>query len=282
MNDLQSILATAIKRLQHTSDSAMLDAEVLLSQVLSKPRSHLRARPEKKLSVLQQQQFLKLIEQRYHGVPIAYITGYKEFWSRNFKVGPDVLIPRADTELLVELGLKFLANKSAMKVIDLGTGCGIIAITLAVQRSDLTIIATDFSSQALTIAKQNAKAQQIKNIHFLQSNWFAKVAPIKFDLVISNPPYIATDDPHLIQGDLRFEPKTALIAKNKGLLELKTIIQQAKGYLKLGGMLLIEHGFEQQQTVQDFFKSQSYTQIKTHTDLASNPRATAGIWDASG
>ena len=278
MTDIQNALKSATKCLLATSDSAVLDAEVLLSHVLEKPRSHLRAWPEKELPEKEYTKFLQLMDQRQQGVPIAYITGKREFWSRDFKVTPDVLIPRPDTELLIELSLNLMANKPKARLIDLGTGSGIIAITLSAERPDLEIFATDRSTKALTIAKQNATNHQIKNIHFSQSCWFDEIALSKFDLVISNPPYIEDNDPHLSLGDIRFEPESALIAADQGLKDIKTISNQARKYLKASGTLLIEHGFNQQTAVQAIFNSYKYSNIKTHTDLSGNPRVTTGQW----
>lgn len=279
MTNIQTTLAMATKRLTETSDSASLDAEVLLCHVLDKPRSHLRAWPEKELNAQQQKQFLQLLRQRQQGHPIAYITGKKEFWSRDFKVSPDVLIPRPDTELLIELSLKQISDKPRARLIDLGTGSGAIAITLAAERPDITVIATDICNKALTIARQNASAHQIKNIQFIQSNWFDEITPSKFDLVISNPPYIAHTDPHLSQGDVRFEPDSALIAKGQGLEDIKNISHTARNYLKPSGTLLIEHGYNQQLAVQTIFDSFAYINIITHTDLSANPRVTTGQWN---
>lgn len=278
MTDIQSALKDASKKLLESSDSAYLDAEVLLCHTIDKPRSHLRAWPEKELQPIQKQHYLKLIKQRQQGLPIAYITGNKEFWSRDFKVNPSVLIPRPDTELLIELSLHLVANKTNPKVIDLGTGSGIIAITLAAERPDIKIIATDISNQALDIARQNAKTHQVEHIQFFQSNWFSNVPQSKFDLILSNPPYIANDDIHLSQGDLRFEPTGALISEEQGLRDIKNISQNAHHYLDTNGTLLIEHGFNQQLDVQAIFNSDRYTNIKTHTDLSGNPRVTTAQW----
>lgn len=279
MIDIQATLTTAIEKLNKASDSAILDAEVLLSHVLKKPRSHLRAWPEKALTTQEQTQFLQLIAQRLKGVPIAYIIGYREFWSLDFKVNPDVLIPRPDTELLIDLSLKLLKDTPQAQIVDLGTGSGIIAISLATERPDLEVFATDLSEKALSIAKQNATKHQIKNIRFFLSDWFDAIDCSKFDLIISNPPYINENDPHLSQGDLRFEPKTALIAEDQGLKDIKIITKQARLFLKSGATLLIEHGFNQQVEVHSIFNTLKYINITTHSDLAGHPRVTSGRWN---
>ena len=279
MPDIQTTLTTATKCLTATSDSASIDAEVLLCHVLKKPRSHLRAWPEKQLTPEQQSLFQQLLEQRIHGTPVAYLTGTREFWSRDFKVNEHVLIPRPDTELLIELSLSLLSDKPNARIIDLGTGSGAIAITLAAELPDLEVWATDQSEQALKVAQENAATHQTQNIHFCLSNWFDSIKPSKFDLVISNPPYIDGDDPHLSQGDVRFEPDSALIAHNNGLKDIESITQQAQHYLKPGGTLLIEHGYDQQIAVQAIFNSFNYDNIQTHTDLSGNPRVTTGQWN---
>jgi len=280
MTDIQSTLSEASDKLAEISDSALLDAEILLCHVLDKSRSHLRAWPEKQLSPDQRLHFLNLFKQRQQGMPIAYLIGCREFWSREFKVDSAVLIPRPDTELLIELSLELLVGNPSSKIIDLGTGSGIIAITLAAERPDIKAIATDFSELALNIAKKNSAVHQTKNIQFLQSDWFANVPQSKFDLVISNPPYIDGNDPHLSQGDVRFEPDSALIADEQGLKDIKTITDDARHYLKQNGTLLIEHGYDQQIAVQAIFDSYNYINIKTHIDLSGNPRVTTAQWKA--
>jgi len=280
MTDIQSSLSEACKKLTEVSDSAELDAEVLLCHILNKPRSHLRAWPEKQLQAEQLEQFFQLIRQRRQGTPIAYLTGNREFWSRDFKVTPAVLIPRPDTELIIELSLDLLHSISNPRIIDLGTGSGIIAITLAAERADLDVIATDFSLDALAIAKQNALNHQIQNIEFIHSCWFNDVPPAKFDLVISNPPYIAANDPHLSEGDVRFEPSSALIAEDQGLKDIRTITENARRYLNKNASLLIEHGYDQPTEVQAIFKAFNYINIKTHQDLSANPRVTTAQWNA--
>lgn len=274
---IQLTLSSATKQLLPISDTALLDADILLCHVLKKPRSHLRAWPEKALSLEEYNKFQQLLNQRLRGQPIAYITGKKEFWSREFKVNTNVLIPRPDTELLIELSLNIIKNKVNPRLIDLGTGSGNIAITLAAERSDSDIIATDVSNQALKIAKHNAKAHQIKNIHFIRSDWFDNILQNEFDLVISNPPYIACNDPHLSQGDVRFEPDCALVADDKGLKDIRMICNHAHDYLKSKGMLLIEHGCDQQTAVQTIFDKYQFCDIMTHNDLSGNPRVTTGL-----
>lgn len=274
------MLREAAETLTSVSDSALLDTEVLLCLALNQPRSHLRAWPDRQLLPEHLSAFRILLEQRQKGTPIAYITGNREFWSRDFQVTPDVLIPRPDTELLIELSLKLIAADKPIKIIDLGTGSGIIAITLAAEYPHALISATDFSLAALRIAKINADKHRIKNIEFYQSDWFVGVPDTKFNLIISNPPYIAEDDSHLQQGDVRFEPQSALCAAEQGLSDIKIIAASARNYLEPCGHLLIEHGYNQRQQVQTLFKDLQYDEVQTYTDLSGQPRVTYGQWNS--
>lgn len=274
------MLAEAVSLLEAHSDSALLDAELLLCLVLDKQRSYLRAWPDKAIDPEHVKRFRLLIQKRQQGAPIAYITGVREFWSRDFTVSPAVLIPRPDTELLVELGLTLIPTDKPVKIIDLGTGSGIIAITLAAERPHAHISATDTSLPALDIARRNAQRHNINNIAFYQSNWLADIAETGFHLIISNPPYIDEDDCHLQQGDVRFEPISALCAAEQGLSDIKTIADTARKHLESGGHLLIEHGYDQQQQVQRIFKDFHYENVQTHHDLSGQPRVTYGQWNS--
>ena len=281
MHSIKSVIAEAVDALAFVSDSALLDAEILLCLVLKKQRSYLRAWPDHQLLPEHLSAFRALLEERQKGTPIAYITGQKEFWSRDFLVTPDVLIPRPDTELLIELSLKLIPENAPFKIIDLGTGSGIIAITLAAERPQAQVSATDICLAALRIAKLNADKHRINNIRFYQSDWFSSVPDSKFQLIISNPPYIAKDDSHLLQGDVRFEPQTALSATEQGLGDIKNIATAARSFLEPCGHLLIEHGYNQQQQVQTLFKNLHYDNIKTYTDLSGQPRVTYGQWNSA-
>ncbi len=277
-NIVTALLDQAYQQLAAVSDSALLDAEVLLCHCLHKNRSFIRAWPEHQLTDQQAAEFLTLIAERQQGVPIAYLTGEREFWSRLFKVNPDVLIPRPDSELLIELSLDLLPTTQASKIIDLGTGSGILGITLAAERPGSQVIACDLSPAALNTAQDNAQQLQIDNVRFLASNWFSAITDRDFDLVISNPPYIDQHDPHLQQGDVRFEPDSALISAENGLQDIRLLADQARQHLKPDGYLLIEHGYDQQTAVQALFKRFNYQQITTHPDYAGNPRVTSGQW----
>ena len=276
-NSIAALLQQAFQRLKENSDCAWLDAEVLLAHCLSQPRSHLKAWPEKPVSNTVCERFFDLIEQRQKQMPVAYLTGSREFWSRDFIVSPDVLIPRPDTECLIEQCLP-LINGRPCQLLDLGTGSGVIAITLALECPTTRIIATDASEAALALAKINADIHQVNNIQFLLSDWFGQVPEQGFDIIVSNPPYIAPTDSHLQQGDVQHEPKSALIAENHGLADIQEIAGQAGRYLKNRGHLLIEHGFQQQNEVQQIFIDAGFQYVKTHHDLAGNPRITSGQW----
>jgi release factor glutamine methyltransferase len=276
MLNLKEVLVKAASTLETVSEVAVLEAEVLLAFVLGKERSYLRAWSERILTDTEYLTFQALLNQRFEGQPIAYLTGTREFWSREFQVNQNVLIPRADTELLIELCLPLIARCQNCKLLDLGTGSGIIGITLAAECPQARVIASDFSQPALQIAQKNAILYKLCNIEFQQSDWFADLEPDAFDLIISNPPYIAENDPYLQQGDLRFEPQSALVSANKGLHAIETIAKSAKNYLKQNGYLLIEHGCDQHNAVQAIFQAYAYKNIDTHPDLAKHPRVTSG------
>ncbi|MEI8054472.1 MAG: peptide chain release factor N(5)-glutamine methyltransferase [bacterium] len=245
---------------------AKIDAELLLAFALNKPRSFLYAYPEYELTKEQEKTFDALLGRRASGEPIAYILGKKEFWSLELTVNQSVLIPRPETELLVEVALNKLGREVAI-VADMGTGSGAIALALAAERSKWNIFATDISTDALNLARYNAGRLQLNNINFCCGDWCSALPNKKFDLIVSNPPYIAQNDPHLQQGDVRFEPKIALKAGN-GLVALKKIIIQAKEYLAIGGLLMLEHGYNQSRQVQELLCQNKYHAITPYKDLA--------------
>ncbi len=273
MSTIHSTLSQATQQLHAHSDSAQLDAEVLLCHCLQKTRSYLRAWPESQLEAHVAVEFQSLIAQRRQGVPVAYLTGSREFWSRNFNVNSDVLIPRPDSELLIEISLALLP-KHPVKLLDLGTGSGILAITLAAERTDCQVIATDFSKHALAVAQNNAQHLNVNNIQFVHSNWLQEVRETDFFLIVSNPPYIDKNDTHLQQGDVRFEPNSALISADNGLADIHKIIMHSAAYLQDNGHVLIEHGYDQPHAVQALFTQYHYQDIYTHPDLGGNPRVT--------
>ncbi len=271
---LAAALSFASHQLRETSDTAALDAEVLLMHVLGCDRAHLRAWPEKPLTPAQASDYEALIERRREGWPIAYLTGEREFWSRSFKVAPGVLIPRPETELLIELTLAAIPADQPADLLDLGTGSGIIAITLAVERPRSRVMAVDISAEALAIARTNAERLGARNLGLLKGDWLMPLPPDeRFDLIVSNPPYIAENDPHLQQGDLRHEPRQALACERAGLSALHTIIEQARNFLKPGGALLLEHGHDQADAVAAVLQEHGYDEITHHVDLQGHRRA---------
>jgi release factor glutamine methyltransferase len=273
-SNIKALLETAIKNLRNTSGSPRLDAELLLAHCLKKDRSYLLAWPEIIPAVSVQASFLKLLDKRQQGIPVAYLLGIKEFWSLNLIVTPDVLIPRPETELLVETALEKIQGLSSPNILDLGTGSGAIALALAHERPDASITATDISQKSLQIAKKNARKHDIKNITFLQSDWFSNIPLQTFDLIVSNPPYIATNDPHLKNTDIIHEPQQALISGEEGLEDIKNIVTTARNWLNKKGWLIIEHGYDQGKNVPSFFKD--YQQITTYKDINLLERVTLG------
>ncbi|KJV07649.1 peptide chain release factor N(5)-glutamine methyltransferase [Methylocucumis oryzae] len=275
MLTVQTALTEAITLLTPCTDSPRLEAELLLAHSLVKPRSFLRAWPNADIPDADYQAFTNLLRQRQQGQPMAYILGRREFWSHDFIVTPDVLIPRPDTELLCETSLARIAKDLPLSVLDLGTGSGIIAITIAIERPYAQVYACDISPAALAIAQHNAEHHQ-QHIQFYQSNWFANIPIRTFDIIVSNPPYIAETDPHLQQGDLRFEPINALASGIDGLNSLRTIIADSWPYLSTNGYLILEHGYDQAPAVQTLLKNHNYQSVHTYTDLAGQPRVTLG------
>lgn len=257
-------------------DSALLDVQVMLAHVLQVNRSYFYTWPEKIITPEQLEQFETLFARRLTGEPIAYIIGEKEFWSLPFKVSPATLIPRADTEVLVEAVLNQITQTTATGI-DLGTGTGAIALSLAHEMPNWSLLGIDYSHDAVLLAKENQQALSINNAQFIQSSWLDNVDESwvgECDFIVSNPPYIDKDDPHLVQGDVRFEPASALIADNNGLQDYIDIMSSAKPFLKSGAYLLFEHGFEQAQSITSLFESHGYSNISTVKDFSSNDRVT--------
>jgi len=258
------------------SPTAKLDLELLLSYVLRQNRSFLYAFADFALNEQQNLQLQNLIKRRQNGEPIAYILGSQGFWNLELKVSKHTLIPRPETEMLVAQTLQLLDQNLPQKILDLGTGSGAIALALAANRPKWQIIATDASAGALAQAAQNAQNLHLTNVQFKLSNWFSSLNAQKFNLIVSNPPYIAEFDPHLTQGDVRFEPKSALIAGENGLADLAQIIKQAPKFLLAEGFLLLEHGFNQGQKVCDFLAANNFRKIQTLKDLAGLERLSFG------
>ena len=252
---------------------------MLLCHLLQKPRSFLFAWPEATLSVAQREHYNLLIERRLQGEPIAHITGIREFWSLALKVSPATLIPRPETELLVERALEIMQALHQPSIADLGTGSGAIALAIASERPDCMVIATDAADDALKLAQDNAQSLRLSNVAFRLGNWFdALPEDVRYDLIVSNPPYIAEQDPHLKQGDLPREPARALISGADGLHDIRLLVCGAGHHLRGGGWLLIEHGYDQGAVVRELFQKAGFSAINTLRDLAGQERISEGAW----
>jgi release factor glutamine methyltransferase len=273
MSTVSEALDWATEQLSE-SDDARLDSQVLLAYALNVSRTWLFTWPDKALDGATLTAFNALIEERKSGTPIAYITGYRDFWSLRLKVTPDTLIPRADTELLVETALTLKNVEKPCDVIDLGTGTGAIALSLANECPSWRITATDINPKTLAVAKENATTLELA-VSFKESAWFDAIND-RYDLVISNPPYIESDDPHLQQGDLRFEPAGALASGQDGLDDIRRLVQQALKHLKKDGYLLLEHGYQQAEAVHSLMAKAGYIDIETHQDIEGRDRVTLG------
>ncbi len=276
--DFQHWLRQAIARLQE-SDSPRRDAEILLGYVTGKARTFILAFGETVLTAPQRQQLDELLERRVNGEPIAHLVGEREFWSLPLRVSPVTLIPRPDTECLVEQALSKMPA-APCSVLDLGTGTGAIALAIGSERPDCAITALDVIPQAVELARSNAERLGITNVKVLQSDWFAALNSQRFSVIVSNPPYIDRDDPHLAQGDVRFEPLSALVAENQGLADLHTLIQTSRRFLEPGGWLLLEHGWQQAQQVQRLFTDAGFVEVRTCQDYGGNDRLTLGRYFA--
>jgi len=265
--------------LRLNTDSARLDVELLLGHVLGLARAGLYARlrdviAEDKLPLAD-----AMLARRLRGEPIAYITGVREFWFMPLKITPAVLVPRPETECLVEFALARLPEDRDLRLLDLGTGSGAIALALARERPRAIVHAVDASSAALALAEDNARMLGFANLRFTHSDWFTAIEPaLKFDLIASNPPYVSGNDPHLLQGDLRFEPRIALTPEGDGLSAIRAISAGARARLVHGGWLLVEHGMDQGAAVRKIFEGDGYTDIHTERDMEDRDRVTRGQW----
>lgn len=274
---IEQIISQSCQLLEGQSDTAKLDVELLLAQSLGKDRTYLFTWCDKLVTKEDANNFQQLFQRRLNGEPIAYILGQQEFWDLTLYTEKHTLIPRADTETLIDWVVELAEEKlpKAADVIDLGTGTGAIALALANEFPNWNIEGVDLIQHAVELAHKNSELNHLKRVKFYQSSWFERVSGT-FDLIVSNPPYIDPADEHLDQGDVRFEPKTALIAENKGLADLEHIADQGRRFLKPGGWLLMEHGYDQQSEVQDIFSRLGYRNVATRIDLGGNPRITGG------
>ncbi len=276
---IHTALDAAAVQLQGCSTSPRLDAEVLLAHLLGKPRSHLRARPEAGLPIKLHTDYQALIKRRCAGQPVAYLTGEREFWSLNYRLSSATLIPRPETEHLVELALQQLPEQDAFQLLDLGTGPGTVALAVAHERPRCQVLATDLCPRALQVATDNATRLGITNVAFQQSDWFSQLAGRRFDLITANPPYVRAGDPRLDQ-ELRFEPRQALQAGADGLEALTIIIDQARDHLHENGWLLLEHGYDQGPATRALLQDHGYREVATYRDYAGHERNAIGRYQA--
>lgn len=257
------------------SPTARLDVELLLAAAIGKSRSYLHTWPERIVSSEAALTFAGYLQRRRSGEPVAYILGQQGFWNLDLEVAPHTLIPRPDTELLVETALELVPPAPA-RVLDLGTGTGAIALALASERAQWQVTAVDRVLEAVALAERNRQRLQLGNVQVLSSHWFSAIEGERFDLIISNPPYIAAEDPHLVAGDVRFEPSSALVAGIDGLDDLRTIISQAPGHLQPGGWLLLEHGYDQAVAVRGLLAGHGFEQVESRVDLGGHERISLG------
>lgn len=273
---LQEFIQQATAELHNHSPTARLDIEVLTMHVCALNRAQLITRADTLLSAQQQQTLRTLLARRKTGVPVAYLTGEREFWSMALHVTPATLIPRPDTETLVEQALARIPLDATWRIADLGTGCGAIALALARERPRCQIVATDISTPALAVARGNAEHHGIVNITFRVGSWHLPLKAERFDMVVSNPPYLRADDVHLIKGDVQFEPRPALVAGEDGLEAIRSIAHHIKPSLNSGGWLILEHGFDQAHAVSEILRAEGYDRIQCYQDLAGHDRVSPG------
>lgn len=281
---IDAAIAWAISQLSKV-ESPAIDAKVLLCYVLDKPSSYLFTWPEQPLTDEQEASYRSLIAKRQQGMPVAYITGKRDFWTLSLTTSPHTLIPRPDTEVLVEQVLECINEQSAtglfpknLAICDLGTGTGAIALSLAYELPDADVVGVDFIDQAVALADENARQNNIHNVHFFKSNWFSALTGKKFHVIVSNPPYIEDTSAFLSQGDVRFEPASALTSGPDGLNDIKHIVDHAPNYLHNGGVLAFEHGYNQADAVQQLLLNNGFVDVKSLQDYGGNDRVTLGYW----
>lgn len=269
---LDAVLRQACERIESA------DARALMAHALERPPAWLFAHGDEPIDEAGQRRFEALLARRLEGEPVAYLVGRRGFWAFDLMVSPQTLIPRPETELLVELALQRASPDAGLRMADLGTGSGAIALALAHERRQAQVVAVDVSEGALEIARANARALRLGNVEFRQGDWLAPLAGERFDLIASNPPYIADADPHLREGDLRFEPARALSSGPDGLEAIGTIVRDAPAHLHPGGWLLLEHGWKQGESVRWLLKTAGFDTVHTHRDLEQRDRVTLGRW----
>lgn len=279
IHDVLSQDGASLESALHISRTeSRIELQMLLQRTLNVSRAYLLANPEQMLEAGQQAAYDAMLQRRLQGEPIAHLLGEREFFGLSFKVTPATLIPRPDTELLVELALQRLPPQGGVRVLDLGTGTGAIAISIAHSRPDVQVVGVDASPAALEVARENVRCLALRNVSFVQSDWFGALGTQRFDLIVSNPPYIATGDEHLTQGDVRFEPISALASGPDGLDDIRHIIAQADEFLECGAWLMLEHGYDQAQAVRDLLRQSGYAEVFSAKDMAGIERVSGGVY----
>lgn len=274
MNIAEAITA-AVAQLEGVSDSPRLDAELLLCEALKQSRTYLFTWPERELTPEQSSAFQAILARRKQGEPVAHILERRAFWTLDLRVSADTLIPRPETELLVEAALARLSD-AACRVLDLGTGSGAIALALASERPHCELLAVEQSEAALRVAEENAKRHGIENVRFLHGSWYDRLENERFELIVTNPPYICVDDPHLDQGDVKFEPISALASGDDGLDDIRHIIAGAMSHLLPGGWIMLEHGYDQGDAVCALLRDADFQQVEDIRDLQGHGRVAMG------
>jgi len=279
-SSIQDILRNHSKQLEAAlnidSSSARIEVQCLLQAVLQVNRAWLLSHPEQSLDVSQHARYMALLGRRLAGEPIAYLLGEREFYGLTFKVSPATLIPRPDTELLVELALQRIPQQGTCRVLDLGTGSGAIALSISRARPNAQVVAVDASAAALEVAQFNAQQLNLGNVRLLHGNWFSELQGERFDIIVSNPPYIAASDVHLAQGDVRFEPRDALISGTDGLDDIRLICTQARVHLRPKGWLIFEHGHDQAAQARALLQQADFAEVFSARDLSGIERVSGG------
>ena len=280
MTSIRALLVEARQAL--ANDDAQREAEILVAHASEQSRAWLFAHGDDEATDVLETKVRSLVAQRAAGVPIAHLIGKREFWSLPLDVNADVLIPRPETELLVELALRQIPQHEKVDIVDLGTGSGAIALAIAHERPISQVVAVDASEAALVVARRNAARLQLKNVEFVGSDWFSALPDRRFHVIVANPPYIASADEHLSRGDLRFEPRMALVSGVDGLESIRRIVVDAAVHLHAGGWLMIEHGFDQGERVRRRFVEVGFDDVITYCDIEERERVTMGVWGGFG
>ena len=279
IGDIQKKISDSLKKIDLTDREIQIERNLIIENTLSISLKEILLNQDKKIPDNQVRKIYGILERRIQHEPLAHIFGEWSFYGRSFYVNKHTLIPRPDTELIIDIVLNKYKNQKGLKILDLGTGSGIIGITLALEMIEPDITICDICPDALKVVSQNLQRFNIKNLNSIQSNWFQNIIQKDFDLIISNPPYIDANDIHLTQPSIIYEPKKALVSKNKGLADIAVIINQSKKYLRKEGRIIIEHGFDQANQIQNFFLTEQYDNIFSHQDINGKLRCTSASYN---